>query len=366
MSRSCIVRQKRSVHHPTARHGVCRRELLAALIAGGLALVAGRFAANRKPKASVFLATGQSYDGRLTRTIDEALRELGWTPAQFRGKRVLVKPNLVEPSPEAPHITTHPALVAAAVEYFRAAGASVLIGEAPGHVRDTEMALEISGIGDVVRQERVPFADLNYAATVWLKNRTRASRLAGFYVPEEVAGADVVVSMPKLKTHHWVGMTASMKNFYGILPGIRYGWPKNVLHYAGIPQTVFDIASAVPAKLAIVDAIQCMEGDGPIMGTAKPLGAVLVGWELAAVDATAARLMGLRAERIPYLTIARRYGHPVDDRHISQRGARWQEIASRFELPDYPHLRHLRPEPPQDDSRKQRSFARSRCDGRQL
>ena len=53
--------------------------------------------------------------------------------------------------------------------------------------------------------------------------------------------ADFVVSMPKLKTHHWVGMTASMKNFYGVLPGIKYGWPKNVLHHNGIPETVADI-----------------------------------------------------------------------------------------------------------------------------
>ena len=72
------------------------------------------------------------------------------------------------------------------------------------------------------------------------------SPLEGLYFPRSVLEADLVVSLPKLKTHHWVGMTASMKNLYGLLPGIKYGWPKNVLHHAGIPQTVVDINASAP------------------------------------------------------------------------------------------------------------------------
>ena len=78
--------------------------------------------------------------------------------------------------------------------------------------------------------------------------------------------------MPKMKTHHWVGVTASMKNMYGVIPGIKYGWPKNVLHFNGIPETVFDINHTIPKTIAIVDGIYCMEGDGPIMGTKKHMG----------------------------------------------------------------------------------------------
>ena len=68
----------------------------------------------------------------------------------FRGKRVLLKPNMVEPSRKIPHMTTHPAVVVAAAEVFRGWGAQVTVGEAPGHVRDTEMALVESGIADAV------------------------------------------------------------------------------------------------------------------------------------------------------------------------------------------------------------------------
>ena len=95
-----------------------------------------------------------------------------------------------------------------------------------------------------------------------------------------------------------------MKNLYGVLPGIKYGWPKNVLHHNGIPETVADINATISQTLAIVDGIDCMEGDGPILGSAKHMGLVLVGENLPAVDATAARIIGLRPERISYLQLA--------------------------------------------------------------
>ena len=84
--------------------------------------------------------------------------------------------------------------------------------------------------------------------------------------------ADSIVSLPKLKTHHWAGMTCSLKNLFGVVPGAIYGWPKNVLHFRGIDNSILDIAPTDPPQLAIVDAIVGMEGDGPIMGRAKPVG----------------------------------------------------------------------------------------------
>ena len=140
-----------------------------------------------------------------------------------------------------------------------------------------------------------------------------AASLPGFWFPRSVVEADYVVSMPKMKTHHWMGVTASMKNLYGVLPGIVYGWPKNVLHQHGIPETVFDINASLPSLLAIVDGIDCMEGDGPIMGSLKPMGLIVVGTNLPAVDATVARIMGLPPERIPYLALAANHLGPLDE-----------------------------------------------------
>ena len=85
--------------------------------------------------------------------------------------------------------------------------------------------------------------------------------------PIRVLGCDLLVSMPKMKTHHWAGATLSMKNLFGMVPGGVYGWPKNVLHWAGIDECIADLHALFPRTFAIVDGIVGMEGNGPIQGT---------------------------------------------------------------------------------------------------
>jgi uncharacterized protein (DUF362 family) len=318
-----------------------RRALLlsGATIAGllGFPLLRRAFA----KRGTAFVARGQSYDGPLEQTIRDGLLATGFEPARITGKRVLLKPNLVEPTRKSPQMTTHPAMVVAAAAVFRRWGAMVMVGEGPGHVRDTELALDESGMQYALDSARLEFADLNYEEVGWVPNAGRASKLPGFWFPRSVIEADLIVSMPKMKTHHWVGFTASMKNLYGTIPGIKYGWPKNVLHHAGIPETVYDINASLPKSIAIVDGIVAMEGDGPIMGSAKPLGLVIVGTNPTAVDATVARLMGLEAERVPYLQLAANRLGPVEESFITQRGEPIRGLISPFKIINRPHLRAL-------------------------
>jgi len=298
-----------------------------------------------RPRASVFIAKNQRYDRALAKTIRDGLIATGASAAAFRGKNVLLKPNMVEPSRQIAHMTTHPAMVAAAAEVFRDWGANVIVGEAPGHVRDTEMALVESGIDGAITDAGAKFADLNYESALWVRNRGQRSGLGGFWFPQSVMAADFVVSMPKMKTHHWMGMTGSMKNLYGVLPGLCYGWPKNVLHHNGIPETVYDINASLPSLMSIVDGIDCMEGDGPILGSLKPMGLVIVGTNLPAIDATLARIMGLAPERIPYLSLAANRLGPVEESLISQCGEAWRDVASRFQMLNEPHLQQLLADP---------------------
>ena len=191
-----------------------------------------------------------------------------WPGSQ--GKSVLLKPNLVEPSRDAPQINTHPAVVRAAAEVFRRWQArEVFVAEGQGHCRDSELVLDASGLGPVLDAEsRLEFVDLNHDDVDLVPNRlgfTQAGRSSS--CPLTLRRADLIVSMPKMKTHHWAGVTLSMKNLFGVMPGVCYGWPKNVLHHAGIPDSILDINAAVRPHLAIVDGIIGMEGDGPIMGT---------------------------------------------------------------------------------------------------
>jgi uncharacterized protein (DUF362 family) len=332
-------RKPAGLESPGSRSGIGRRTLLVGG-AGALA-AAGALRYVLRERASVIIARNQRYDGRLVQTLREGLLACGFDPGWLAGKRVLLKPNLVEPTRDCPHMTTHPAIVLAAAEVFRAWGASVTVGEAPGHVRDTDLALAESGLGEALAGERIPFADLNYQEVAWKPNGGRRSPLPGLFFPQSIVEADLIVSLPKLKTHHWMGVTAAMKNLYGTLPGCKYGWPKNVLHYAGIPETVYDIAATLPRTIAIVDAIDCMEGDGPIMGSLKRMGLVLVGTSLPAVDATACRLMQLDPFAVPYLALAAGRLGPVEEGLIEQRGEPWQPLASPFAVLDRPHLKAL-------------------------
>jgi uncharacterized protein (DUF362 family) len=250
------------------------------------------------------------------------------------GKRVVLKPNLVEYHRDKV-INTDPRVIAAVIELCRREGASeVIVAEGPGHWRNLEHLVAASGLGDVLRHHHVPLVDLNHDEPVKTLNIGRLTGLEYLYLTRTVVSADVFISLPKLKTHHWAGVTLSLKNLFGTLPGICYGWPKNELHWRGIPNSIIDIALTQTPHLAIVDAIVGMEGDGPLNGTAKPLGALVMGTDLVAVDATCARLMGLPADRITHLALGayKKLGR-ITEAEITQLGETVASLVTPFALP---------------------------------
>jgi uncharacterized protein (DUF362 family) len=328
---------------PAEHGGLPRRTFLAgagALAAGALGYpLLRRIWQDPQP---VFLARTRRYDGALAQVLRDGLDAVGLPWDWIRGRKVLLKPNLVEPSRQSPHATTHPAMILAAAEVFRRAGATVSVGEGSANLRDTELILAESGVGELLSGEKIPFTDLNYGPTRTAANAGRLSKFTQFRFPRPLAEADLVVSLGKLKTHHWAGFTASMKNLFGTLPGSVYGWPKNALHCAGIPETIVDLAASVPRTLGIIDAVLCMEGDGPIMGTPKPLEVVAVGQNLPALDATLARLIGLDPLKVPYLALADGRLGPVRERQVICRGQAWRELTRPFAILDMPYLQAMR------------------------
>ena len=314
-----------------------RRRFLG-VVAGGLTVGGGASWYYNGPhesgmRATAFVARAASYSADLTTPIRDGLRELGIGAGQFRDRTVLLKPNLVEPSRESAHINTHPYLVRAAAEVLLGLGAKrIIVGEGAGHVQDALFVIEESGLGEVLREDRIPYVDFNVDDLHWTPSQGRVTMLEQLAFPRTLFAVDVVVSMPKLKTHHWMGATLSMKNLFGLMPGSIYGWPKNVLHQEGIAGSVVDICATAPVHLAIADGIVGMEGDGPIMGTPKNLGVIVVGANLPAVDATCARIMGLEPSRIAYLSLASGWQGPIREEHIEQRGEAPAELRQDFEL----------------------------------
>jgi uncharacterized protein (DUF362 family) len=254
-----------------------------------------------RPASRVAIRRVTGYDADLTGILLETLKEF---ELPVHGKSVLLKPNLVEPDLIGA-INTHPALIGAAREAFLKLGAArVMVGEGPGHERDTEAIVEAIHLEEAIGPLARGFVDLNVDEVHAVALRTRASRLKELYLPRTVLEADLVVSMPKMKTHHWAGVTLSMKNLFGIVPGSCYGWPKNILHWVGIDRAILDLASTVRPGFAIVDGIVGMEGNGPIEGRPKRAEVLVLGDDPVAVDATATRIMGLLPEKVDYLARA--------------------------------------------------------------
>lgn len=314
-----------------------RRFLIAggATAAGALGLNLARTYDERGHRAAVFIGKARSYGEDLSRLVADGLQAVGLDRGRVKGKSILLKPNLVEPTRSAPQINTHPAVILAAARAFLRLGArEVVVAEGAGHCRDSELVLDESGLGPILADERIAFVDLNHDDVFRARNRLGLTALDDLWLPGSIRAADLVVSMPKLKTHHWAGVTLSMKNLFGLLPGVCYGWPKNVLHHQGIDRSILDIAATARVDLAIVDGLVGMEGDGPILGTAREAGLLVVGANLPAVDATCCRLMGIDPWRIAHLAGASGRLGPISARHIDQRGEPAEPLGRPFELPE--------------------------------
>jgi uncharacterized protein (DUF362 family) len=280
-----------------------------------------------RPASRVAIVRSGSYDHGIGALLLAALREFD---LPVRGKKVVLKPNFVEPDPDGV-VNTHPAVVGAVRETFLRLGAeSVLVAEGPAHERDTEAIVETIHLRDFLGPVPESFVDLNLDDVHLVNLKTHASKLKQLYLPRTILEADFIVSLPKLKTHHWAGVTLSLKNMFGVVPGCCYGWPKNILHWAGITPSVLDINSTVPPDFAIVDGIIGMEGNGPTQGSPKPSGVLILGDDPVAVDATCARVMGLIPEHIDYLAKAGALlGHLEADK-IRQLGESIESVRTPF------------------------------------
>jgi uncharacterized protein (DUF362 family) len=325
---------------------ITRRDFLV----GGTALLAGtsvsapfllpKYHSDLRPRRSrVAILRAERYSQALGQTVYDALRL--FSPA-VAGKNVVLKPNLVDYLP-GDAINTHVLLVVAAAESFRRLGAnSVIVAEGPGHQRDTELVLQETGYRRWLKQEKLRFVDLNRDELIRTRLRAAYTGMRELWLPRTIREADFVVSMPKMKTHHWSGVTLSMKNMFGVVPGNKYGWPKNILHWMRIQLSILDICATVPIHFVIADGITAMEGNGPLNGQPRELGRIVLADDPVAADATCAGLMGLQAERVVHIHEASKFLGNSSPSLIDQAGESLSTPTVPFELvPEYRRLRVL-------------------------
>ena len=279
----------------------------------------------RKPRSLVAVLNCEQYSERLEQLLFDGMRLF---PLYVQGKSVLLKPNLVEDLP-AP-VNTNSVLIGAAARCFRRLGAArVVIGEGPGNQRDTELVVHYAGLNPVLKERGIDFIDLNRDELKQVKLRANYSGLHDLWLPQTVLTSDFIVSMPKVKTHHWAGVTLSLKNMFGIVPGMKYGWPKNLLHWNGIHESILDICATVPIHFVIADGITAMEGNGPLQGSARQLGKIILANDPVAADATCARLMGFDPGRVRHIETAAHFLGNLEETRIGM-------LAESVSLPGRP------------------------------
>jgi len=289
----------------------------------------------RRPRSFVAILNAAEYSEKIETLLMDGLRLFR---LNLLGKTVLLKPNLVEDLPGP--VNTNSALIGAAARCFLRLGATrIVIGEGPGHQRDTELVVQVAGLKPHLADRRIEFVDLNRDELAKVKLKANYSGLGELWLPRSVLDSDFVVSMPKVKTHHWAGVTLSLKNMFGIVPGMKYGWPKNLLHWHGIHESILDICATVPIHFVIADSITAMEGNGPLQGTARELGKIVLADDPVAADATCARLMGFDPLRVQHLSEGGRFLGNLRADRITMLAERAEVPICPFAvLPDFHYL----------------------------
>lgn len=281
----------------------------------------------------VALAARDSYDGDLVSAVRQIWRDSG--APELRSARVVIKPNLVDYVPGRPCFTDS-RVVAALIRFLRdeQAVGSVAVAEGTTFRRDSSAILRDTGYAEMLEHEKVEFVDLNYDDLVVMPLRGGYARMDKLFVARTITEADALISVPKLKTHHWTTLSASIKNLFGIVPGVKYGWPKNTLHIKGIPAFLAELLDSLPnpRRVALVDGIVGLQGDGPIFGTPINAGVLAAGTDFLAVDATCARLMGIDPAAVDYLNFSAWAGlGQLDASRIELLGARLPDLVRHFQ-----------------------------------
>ena len=240
------------------------------------------------------------------------------------GMKVLLKPNLLAGRDPALAVTTHPALLRAVAVWLREHGIDrITLADSPGGLytpaalRKVYAACQLDSLADVLT--------LNEDCT--------SGQRGGFNLLTPVLEADYIIDCAKLKTHGLTVMSAGVKNLFGCIPGLQKPeWHAKRSTLDGFCSLLIDLCETVKPNLTLIDAIDCMEGNGPGGGTVRPMSYTLCSRSPYAADEAAAQLMGLPLRMAPIIQAARRRGLPGDS--LSFMGDELTPASPPFRLPD--------------------------------
>lgn len=273
----------------------------------------------------VSIQKAERYDeALLDRAIAAHFEALGVADDLTPGMKVLIKPNLLTGRDPSMAVTTHPALLRAIAKWLRANGIEhITLADSPGGLytpaalRKVYAACKLASLSDVLT--------LNEDCTSGEKN--------GFNLLTPVLEADYIINCAKLKTHGLTVMSAGVKNLFGCIPGLQKPeWHARRSTLDGFCDMLIDLCETVKPNLTLIDAIDCMEGNGPGGGTVRFMGCTLCSRSPYAADEAGAQLMGLPSRMAPIIQAARRRGLPGEP--VVFAGDNLEPAAPAFRLPD--------------------------------
>lgn len=235
--------------------------------------------------------------------ISEGLDLIGFDET-LRGKKVLLKVNLLSARSPESCVTTNPLFVRAVAELFLGRGAEVSVGDSPASV-STSVAGYASGISQVCKELGIPLLDFDDPVQIVFDEGTYRS----FLISKPVLETDLLINLPKLKTHALTRVTLGVKNLFGCVPGAKkQGWHFRVRNMKEFSKMLLDLAVHLKADLTVIDGIYGMDGNGPSNGRIIKPGIIGMSRDVFALDDAIAELFGVNHSKVPILQIARDRG----------------------------------------------------------
>ncbi|OPY27941.1 MAG: F(420)H(2) dehydrogenase subunit I [Methanocella sp. PtaU1.Bin125] len=241
-------------------------------------------------------------DDRLRAAVEASLKPLGGLSSVVKkGDRVLIKLNLLNAKRPEQAVTTHPAVAKAIVRMVQDTGGVPVLGDSPGGSStgtSYKNLLKTTGIQAVADETGCEIASFDEAAEV---TPERARTYKKLKIARAVTDADVVIGLPKLKTHSLTYYTGAVKLLYGYIPGVT----KTEYHlHTGRDVSLFaemllDIYEARPPDLYVMDAVVGMEGNGPSGGTPRDIGLIMASRSATAMDFVATAVVGMDPLAVP-------------------------------------------------------------------
>ena len=239
-----------------------------------------------------------NYDGNnLRQAIERGLEPLGGIKAFVKpGQKVLLKPNLLRRARPEEVVATHPAVVKSVAELVIEAGGKAIIGDSPGaamtNTRNTLIKLYRSCGLERVAEETG--AELALDTSQEIVSLPKGKILKRIEIVKYARDVDVIINLPKFKTHCFTLLTGAVKNLFGLVPGlIKPTYHANFPDVDDLSTMLVDLMEFASPALSIVDGVWAMEGDGPSAGTLRETGMIIAGENPAAVDVVLSRIMGI-------------------------------------------------------------------------